>query len=158
MILMKISKSFLLYISIVLSSSSTSISFLYFASLPPLSSSFLFLFFSSFSPFLNYDAIFFSFFPPFLHFFLLFLFLFLSIMGFSSSSSAFTRHFSSSFSRAQYSSLTPPPHLSSVICHLSSVTAYHLSSVICHVSSVTAALDLSHHNLYNHTVYIYLFS
>merc|ERR1711946_25694 len=41
-----------------------------------------------------------------------------------------------------------PPHLSSVICHLSSVTAYHLSSVICHVSSVTAALDLSHHNLY----------
>ena len=45
-----------------------------------------------------------------------------------------------------------------VICHLSFVTTYHLSSIICHLSSVTTTLDLSHHDLCNPTVYIYLFS
>ena len=134
MILIKISKNFLLYISIILSSSSTSIYLLYLTSLPLLSSSFLFLFFSSFSPYLNYGAIF--------SFFLSSFPLFLSSLPFPISFCynffffLFPIHASLLFllfTRPRSSS-TPPLHLSSVICHLSLHTICHQTSVICHLS------------------------
>ena len=141
MILIKISKSFLLYISIVLSSSSTSISFLYLTSLPLLSSSFLFLFFSSFSPYLHYGAIFSFFlssFPLFLsslsfpisfcYNFFFFLFpIHASLLFLLFTRPIFILNSSSSFVIC---------HLSSVICHCIPSVISHLSCVICHRGSI----------------------
>ena len=140
MILIKISKNFLLYISIILSSSSTSIYLLYLTSLPLLSSSFLFLFFSSFSPYLHYGAIFSFFlssFPLFLsslsfpisfcYNFFFFLFpIHTSLLFLLFTRPIFILNSSSSFVIC---------HLSSVICHCIPSVISHLSCVICHRGS-----------------------
>ena len=140
MILIEISKNFLLYISIILSSSSTSIYLLYLTSLPLLSSSFLFLFFSSFSPYLHYGAIFSFFlssFPLFLsslpfpisfcYNFFFFLFpIHASLLFLLFTRPIFILNSSSSFVIC---------HLSSVICHCIPSVISHLSCVICHRGS-----------------------